>query len=47
MSLTTQPATLPNYRERLALAELFVGVFLRDLLAFYPQCRFEPAAPAG
>jgi hypothetical protein len=45
MSLTTQPATLPNYRERLALAELFVGVFRRDLLAFYPQCRFEPAAP--
>jgi hypothetical protein len=43
MTVTTRPT--PNFREALAVAELFVGVFRRDLLAFYPQCRFEPASP--
>lgn len=32
------PATL---REARAVAELSLSVFRRDLLAFYPQCRFE------
>jgi hypothetical protein len=40
MSITTRPA-LPNLRDALAVAELFVSFFRRDLLAFYPQSRFE------
>ena len=28
-----------------AVAELFVGVFRRDLLNFFPQSRFEPVEP--
>ncbi|MGE5754863.1 MAG: hypothetical protein ACM35G_03975 [Planctomycetaceae bacterium] len=44
MAVTTRP-TPPHFREALAVAELFVGVFRRDLLAFYPQCRFEPSSP--
>src|SRR5512142_1620841 len=44
MAVTTRP-TPPNFREALVVAELFVGVFRRDLLAFYPQCRFEPSSP--
>jgi hypothetical protein len=35
----TGPAGL---RDALAVAELFVGVFRRDLLTFFPQTRFEP-----
>src|SRR3954470_5951815 len=42
MTLTLRAAT-PNLRDGLALAELCVDIFRRDLLAFYPQCRFEPA----
>ena len=34
----------PNLREAQAVAELCVGFFRRDLLAFYPQSRFEPVA---
>ena len=51
MSLTARPTLVPSppspsqapsLRDATALAELFVGVFRRDLLAFYPQGRFEP-----
>jgi hypothetical protein len=41
MSITTRHA-LPSLRDALAVAELFVSFFRRDLLAFYPQSRFEP-----
>ncbi|MHC5544498.1 hypothetical protein ACYOEI_40225, partial [Singulisphaera rosea] len=41
MIITMRP-TSPSLRDALAVAELFVGVFRRDLLAFYPQCGFEP-----
>lgn len=41
MSLRTRPAT-PSLRDAQAVAELFIGVFRRDTLGFYPQSRFEP-----
>ncbi|MDR3636170.1 MAG: hypothetical protein P4L84_20380 [Isosphaeraceae bacterium] len=41
MSLTTRPAPLPSVRDTQAVIELSVGVFRRDVLAFYPQSRFE------
>ena len=40
MPLTTRPQP-PSLRDALAVAELFVGVFRRDLLAFYPHGQFE------
>jgi hypothetical protein len=44
MSITMRP-TPASLRDASAVAELFVGVFRRDLLAFYPQGRFEPVGP--
>jgi hypothetical protein len=46
MTITMRP-TPPSLRDALAVAELFVGVFRRDLLAFYPQSHFEPTAHLG
>src|SRR5262245_36417219 len=40
MTITTRPTT-SSLRDALAVVELFVGVFRRDLLGFYPQSRFE------
>jgi hypothetical protein len=37
---------LPSLRDAPALAELFVSVFRRDLLNFFPQSRFEPVEPS-
>ena len=45
MTLTTRPQP-PSLRDAMAVAELFVGVFRRDLLAFYPQGQFERSATA-
>src|SRR5205823_3831787 len=42
---TTPLATRPGpggLRDAPAVAELFVGVFRRDLLTFFPQTRLEP-----
>src|SRR4051794_8187026 len=44
MTITMRPAP-PSLRDAPAVAELFVGVFRRDLLNFYPQSRFEPLFP--
>src|SRR4051794_23501049 len=41
MTITTRPAT-SSLRDALAVVELFLGVFRRDLLGFFPQSRFEP-----
>ncbi|MBV8381267.1 MAG: hypothetical protein JOZ63_01590 [Planctomycetaceae bacterium] len=41
VTLRTVP---PNLREAQAVAELCVDFLRRDLLAFYPQSRFEPVA---
>lgn len=41
MSLRTRHAS-PSLRDAQAVAELFIGVFRRDTLGFYPQSRFEP-----
>lgn len=41
MSLRTRPGA-PSLRDAQAVAELFIGVFRRDTLGFYPQSRFEP-----
>ncbi len=46
MPATMRPSS-SNLREGTAVAELFVGVFRRDLLAFYPQSRFEPIGHDG
>src|SRR5262245_52535255 len=40
-----EPVPSPNLRDAQALADLFVGVFRRDLLGFFPGCRFEPLGP--
>jgi len=40
MTLTSRPHA-PHLREAPAVAELFVGFFRRDLLAFYPQSTLE------
>ena len=47
MTATTRPHAhdLPSLRDAQAVAELFIGVFRRDLLAFFPQSRFETAVP--
>src|SRR3954451_9743422 len=36
-----------SLRDAPAVAELFIGVFRRDVLTFYPQSRFEPVHPAA
>jgi hypothetical protein len=41
MTIMMGPAP-PSLRDAPAVAELFVGVFRRDLLSFYPQSRFAP-----
>src|SRR3954469_9711904 len=45
MSITTRPAT-SSLRDALAVVELFLGVFRRDVLSFYPHSRFEPVSDA-
>ncbi|SIO44275.1 hypothetical protein SAMN05444166_4762 [Singulisphaera sp. GP187] len=40
MTITTRPMT-SSLREALAVVELFLDVFRRDLLSFYPQFQFE------
>ena len=52
MSATTryhapEPVPPPNLRDARAVADLFAGVFRRDLQAFFPQCRFEPVDPSA
>ncbi len=43
MTPSTRPeAAPPGLRDVQAVAELFVGVFRRDLSGFYPLCHFEP-----
>lgn len=47
MTVTTrfhapEPVPTSSFRDAQALAELFVGVFRRDLQAFFPRSRFEP-----
>ena len=45
MTATTRHPSPPpgfGFRDGTPLAELFVGFFRRDLLAFFPQTRFEP-----
>ena len=47
MTITIHPpsapaAAPPSLRDAPAVAELFIGVFRRDLLNFFPQSRFEP-----
>lgn len=45
MSITTRPAAPgSSLRDTLAVVELFLGVFRRDLQGFYPQSHFEPVA---
>ena len=44
MTLTTRPDPPHGVREAQAVTELFVSFFRRDLLAFFPQSRFETAA---
>lgn len=44
MSITTRNPGF-DLRQSPALAELFVGVFRRDLFNFFPQARFEPVEP--
>jgi len=46
MSLASRPATT-SLRDALAVAELFLGVFRRDLLAFYPQSTFQTVVGGG
>ncbi len=46
MSLASRPATT-SLRDALAVAELFLGVFRRDLLAFYPQSSFQTVVGGG
>ena len=47
MSRTTArpQATAQALRDVQAVADLFVNVFRRDLIGFYPLCRFEPVDP--
>ncbi len=47
MSATARPhaTTAQGLRDVQAVADLFVGVFRRDLMGFYPVCRFEPVDP--
>jgi hypothetical protein len=46
ISVRLDPApSPPTLRDAPAVAELFVGVFRRDLLSFFPQSRFEPVDP--
>lgn len=40
MTITTRPMT-SSLRDALGVVELFLEVFRRDLLSFYPQCQFE------
>ena len=40
MPLTTRHHP-PSLRDAIAVSELFIGVFRRDLLAFYPHAQFE------
>ncbi|HEX8199983.1 MAG TPA: hypothetical protein VF590_05815, partial [Isosphaeraceae bacterium] len=41
---TLARAAVAGLRDEPAVAELFVGVFRRDLLTFFPQTQFEPDA---
>ncbi|WP_422927425.1 hypothetical protein [Singulisphaera sp. PoT] len=47
MSVIARHTTAPNLREVLAVAELFAGVFRRDVLSFYPQSVLEPIGHDG
>lgn len=42
MTATTRPDAPHSLRDAQPVTDLFVGVFRRDVLAFYPQGRFEP-----
>ena len=44
---TTARQHSPHLREAPAVAELFVGVFRRDLMAFYPQSKVRPEPGDG
>jgi hypothetical protein len=46
MTIAIRPAP-SSLREAPAVAELFLGVFRRDLLNFYPQSRFEAVDPSA
>lgn len=46
MSVKTRPAP-PSLRDAQAVAELFIGVFRRDTLGFYPQSRIEPLSSSS
>jgi hypothetical protein len=46
MSVSTRHAP-PSPRDAYALAELFIGIFRRDVLTFYPQSRFEAVPDAS
>src|SRR5579883_1306053 len=41
MTIATRPSP-PSFRDAPAVAELCVGIFRRDMQAFYPQSQFEP-----
>jgi hypothetical protein len=45
MTRTTLPSSA-GLRDTLSVVELFLGIFRRDLLGFYPQSRFEPVSRA-
>ncbi len=47
MTITARPAPQPSLRESQGLVELFIGGFRRDVLSFYPQCRFEVESRTG
>jgi hypothetical protein len=54
MTVTTRPTFMPaasSFRDNPGVVELLVGIFRRDILAFYPQCRFgadsDVLAPAN
>src|SRR5438552_1485717 len=48
MARTSTPSLPPQgLRDAEALADLFVGIFRRDLLNFFPQAGFEPVAGAA
>jgi hypothetical protein len=42
-----RPEAPESLRDATAVAELFVGVFRRDLLGLFPRLRFEPVADAA
>src|SRR5437764_527566 len=46
MTVTTRPHAPipPDLRDAQAVADLFLGVFHRDLLTYFPHSRFEPVS---